>query len=260
MGVSRLGVLFVVALAAAGLGDGGKKEKTPAPANIDPRADEVLRKMSAALGAARSFSFRGETVMDEPVAPGQLAQFSRQVRVLVRRPDGILLQSRQGEDTWVLWYQGPNLTLLDKTAKTYAATQVPPRIEDMLEDIAAKDGLTLPLADLLFPDPYKVLTAQVQTGKYVGLHEVDGVKCHHLLFIQEFLDWQIWVDAGKEPVPRKVVIDYKTVPGRPSFAALLKDWNLSASAGNEEFKPTLPQGATQVELGRLLEAEQGGQS
>lgn len=56
----------------------------------------------------------------------------------------------------------------------------------------------------------------------------------------------------------KFVIDYKSLPERPQFTALLSDWNLSAPAGSEQFKPVLPGDAKKVELAQLLESEQGG--
>ena len=34
--------------------------------------------------------------------------------------------------------------------------------------------------------------------------------CHHLAFEQATIDWQLWIDAGKDPLPRKLVITYKT--------------------------------------------------
>jgi hypothetical protein len=37
-----------------------------------------------------------------------------------------------------------------------------------------------PLSDLLYSNPYDVLRARIQFGLYLGLHDVDGVRCHHL--------------------------------------------------------------------------------
>jgi hypothetical protein len=242
---------------AAGILSGCAEQSRPR-VSMDPRAENALRKMSDALGKARSFSFQSAAAMDEFIATGQLAQFSRESRIVVRRPDRTFVESRRRDDVWFLWYRGCELTLLDTAAKTYACVKVPPRIEAMLDDVAQKHGLTLPLADLLFPDPYKVMTADAQTGRYLGLHDVSGVKCHHLLFTQAAVDWQIWIDAGAQPVPRKLVIDYKNLPGRPQFTAVLSDWNLSARAKDEQFKAVLPKEARKVEMARLLEAEKKG--
>ena len=80
---------------------------------------------------------------------------------------------------------------------------VPGTIDAMLEDLHERFDTHQTLADFLFSDPYKVFTEHVQSGTYVGLHYVGKTKCHHLAFRQKLLDWQIWIDAGDQPLPRK---------------------------------------------------------
>ena len=251
--------VLVSALAAvlAAAGVGGCAEQAGPCVQIEPKADAALRKMSTTLGSATSFSFRSTTTMDEPVETGHLAQFSRSSQVVVHRPDKAFIRTEMGNDIWTLWYQGTTLTLLDKVGNAYATAKVPGRIDSMLDAAAREHGMTVPLSDLLFSDPYKALTTGAMTGKYIGQVEMDGVKCDHLLFIHDGLDWQIWIDAGTQAVPRKIVIDYKRLPDRPQFAAVLSDWNLTASANDTQFKPELPKDARQVELKKLISQAEG---
>ncbi len=249
-----------ILLAAALLGGCSTAEPRPnaepvsAAPRIDSRADAALRRMSAALSAARSFSFRSTASMEEPLKSGQLATFTRETSVLVRRPDRIFAESHRGEDVWQLCYAGQSLTILNRRTGTYATAQVPGRIDEMLDEIAHKYELTMPLADLLFSDTYKVLTENVLTGSHVGLHEVDGSTCDHLLFTQRNVDWQIWIRAEGEPVPLKIVIDYRNRTDRPQFTATLKDWNLAAASADDQFTPALPEGAQMIEMSDLLKA------
>jgi hypothetical protein len=233
------------------------REQVRAAKDIDPPADEALRKMSDTLSRASSFSFQATAMMDEHIAPGQLAQSTRQARIVLCRPNRLCVESHEGNDVWTLWYQGRDVTLLDKTGNAYASMGVPGRIDQMLDEAASKHGLTLPLSDLLYSNPYRALTHNALMGRYVGLHEVNGVKCHHLLFTQEALDWQIWIDSVKEAVPRKLVIDYKAAVDRPQFTAILSDWSLSVPAGDEQFTAAIPQNAKKVDLVKLLQEEQG---
>jgi hypothetical protein len=225
--------------------------------DIDPRADEALRKMSTAIGGAKAVSFQAGTTMDEPIETGQLAQFTRDNRIVVRRPNCLFAEACQNEDALSLWYDGRTVTLLDKTSNQYAAFAAPGGIDAMLDDVAHKHGLTVPLADLLLADAYKSLTDEALTGRYVGQNEVEGVKCHHLLFTQELIDWQLWIDAGEKPLPHKFVIDYKAMPGRPQFTAVLTDWNLSATTKDDAFKAAIPGGAKKVDMPQVLKAEGG---
>ena len=109
-------------------------------------------------------------------------------------------------------------------------------------------GFSVPISDLVYSDPYKALTGHVQHGFWVGLHAVDGTPCHHLAFLQETIDWQIWIEDGPRPVPRKLLITYKDEPGSPQYTARLSGWDFHPriSDGWFEFRP--PVGADQIEF------------
>jgi hypothetical protein len=247
---------LIVAAAAALGGCTAPASRPERPARIDPQADEALRRMSGVIAAARSFSLQSTSTMDEPLANGQLAEFTRETRVVVRRPDRLFAEVRRGDNHWLLWHAGGELTVLEKSDNVWASAAVPARIDDMLDELANKYGLTMPLADLLFTDPYQVLTADTLTGRFVGIHEVSGTPCCHLLFTQESVDWQIWIDTGKTPLPRKIVIDYKNLTGRPQFSGILSQWNLAPAAGDDLFRPAIPKDARKIEMAQLLSAGQ----
>jgi hypothetical protein len=120
--------------------------------------------------------------------------------------------------------------------------------------LAQKFGLTIPLADLLFADPYKTLIANVRSAQYLGMGYVFNDKCHHLAFRQEGVDWQIWLDDGPKPLPRKVVITYKESAGHPQYTSFLSNWNLAADVPDSAFAAQIPAGAKKVEFGPARES------
>ena len=79
-----------------------------------------------------------------------------------------------------------------------------------------------------------------------GLHQAAGVPCHHLAFSQEDIDWQIWIDAGPQPLPRKIVITYAEEPGAPQYTATIKRWSLDPKFTDELFHFVPPEGATKL--------------
>ena len=97
-------------------------------------------------------------------------------------------------------------------------------------------------------DPYSNLTQNAKSATYVGLHEINGVKCHHLAFTQESLDWQIWVEDGSMQVPRKVVITYKLAEGMPQYTAVLSDWDFSPHLPESVFSFVTPVNAEKIEF------------
>ena len=106
----------------------------------------------------------------------------------------------------------------------------------------------MPLGDFLYADVYARLMGDVQRGVYLGIHDAVGVPCHHLSFEQATIDWQIWIDAGSEPLPRKLVITYKTEDEVPQYAVTIRKWNLHATLPDALFAFSPPEGATRVEV------------
>ena len=63
---------------------------------------------------------------------------------------------------------------------------------------------------------------------------VDGVECDHLAFRNLETDWQIWIERGERPLPRKYVITSKTVATAPQYTLRLRDWLRSLVPAREE--------------------------
>jgi hypothetical protein len=138
------------------------------------------------------------------------------------------------------------VTVLDKEHNVYATIEAPGTIDatfDMLQD---EYGVVLPLADLLYSDPYAVLMPGVTYGRYLGIHQAAGVACHHLAFSQETIEWQIWIDGGEKPLPRKLVISYVQEPGEPQYSATIRRWTLDAEVPEGLFTFEAPEGARKI--------------
>jgi hypothetical protein len=108
--------------------------------------------------------------------------------------------------------------------------------------------MVIPLADFVYEDVYARLMESVQRGVYLGIHRVGDVPCHHLSFEQESIDWQLWIDAGEKPLPRKLVIAYKTEDEVPQYAVTIGKWNLNPDLPEELFQFEPPEGAERFEF------------
>jgi hypothetical protein len=130
---------------------------------------------------------------------------------------------------------------------------VPPRIDEALDELWDKYEVTTPVVDFLLSNPFEELIAEVKDGIYAGIHEVDGVACHHLSFVQDNINWQIWIEDGRRVVPRKFVVTYKNDPGSPQTVTIFKDWDFSTKHQDQlfEFKPA--EGAVEIEFLPLAE-------
>jgi hypothetical protein len=234
----------------------GDDSEPPRP-GMDPKADAALRKMSKCLAGADRFTFDVYEMTDQLINYGQKVQFSSQGTLAVDRPNHIAADFRGDTKNERVVYSGDTLSVYNRYDNTYGTLKVPDNIDEMLDFVAQYFHVSMPVADLLFADPYKILVVNIRSGLYVGLHTVGGVKCHHLAFQQDALDWQIWIQEGDVAVPRKIVITYKSTPGQPQFIALLDNWNLSADLSDRTFAFSPPEGAKEVELKPAVHA--GGQ-
>jgi hypothetical protein len=100
-------------------------------------------------------------------------------------------------------------------------------------------------------DPYAVLSADVIDAKHIGRGVVDGVECEHLAFRNDDTDWQIWVEAGPNTIPRKFVITSKAMTGGPQYTLRVTDWKTNATIPSDAFTFTAPDGAKKVEFDGL---------
>ncbi len=131
---------------------------------------------------------------------------------------------------------------------------MPATIDEALDWVFDMTGTVIPLADFLYADSYSRLMGSVQRGTYLGIHEAAGVPCHHLAFEQATIDWQLWIDAGPDPLPRKLVIAYKTEDEVPQYAVTIRTWNFAPPVADDRFRFSPPAGATRIDVSSMAEA------
>jgi hypothetical protein len=227
-----------------------------APKEPEGQAFEVLRKAASVLAASPSFSYTLSISVDEADGEGWTVRVSRSGTVRVARPDRIVATLKDDDGERVLWFNAGQLVLLDRSDNTYAKASVPKTTDAMLDFAMNEYGLSLPLADLLFSDPYRVLVEGVETGTHLGAELLDGKDVDHLLFTQANVDWEVWVDTGETPLVRKVVITRKQELGCPQFVAEIDNWNLASSPGADAFEFKAPAGAKEITMREWMGVEE----
>ena len=204
--------------------------------------------MSARLVQITSFALDAEEVWDEVPAHSPRRQLTNRRHVAMRRPARLVGDASGDALNRSFWYDGTTFAAHDKEQHVWTSGAVPPTLDAALDWVFEQTGTVVPLADFLYTDSYDRMMAEVQRGVYVGLHEAAGVPCHHLSFEQATIDWQIWIDAGPDPLPRKLVITYKTEDEVPQYSVTIRKWNLQATLPDSLFAFTPPPGAQRVEI------------
>lgn len=225
-------------------------------ADVDPEANEILEEMSDYLPGLKALSVDIEIENEIVGFEGQKIQLSSSGSVLLERPGRLRVHRRGGVADVELFFDGKLLTIHSSSRNFYGSLERPGSIDDVIGTVRSELGLDAPAGDFFFADPLTGLLEGVMSGSYLGWGYVDGVRCHHLAFREEHVDWQVWVETGDTPRPRKYVITSKWVTAAPQYVVRFRNWNSSPEVGAEQFVFEPPEGARKVESIPVNEAGQ----
>ena len=221
--------------------------KVTAP-GIGAEASAALSEMGKAL-STKEFSFQARTIRVYQDDEGQPLHIFHALKVVVRRPDRLVVRRTGDDGDNDLFYDGKTVALFGARQNKYTRLSVPDNIQAMLDEVTDRLQADFPLADLLDRDPGKAFLSGVKSGKEVDTVTIDGKPCSHLFFSQAGgIELEVWIDKSGPAVPRRLVITYRLLPGQPSFIAEFSDWNFNVHPADAEFVFQPPPGAQEVAL------------
>ena len=223
----------------------------------DASADDpakLLRAMSEYLAGQKSLSAKFDSDIEVVTPELQKIQFASSGEMKMNRPDKLRIRRTGGYADVELVYDGKTVSLYGNNAKSYVQSDLAGTVDSLIDTLQSRSGTGLPGADLLLSNSYDQLMADVLEGRHVGQGVIDGVECEHLAFRGSETDWQIWIETGSKPVPRKWVITSKTVTGAPQYTLKMRDWKTDANSdGDFAFKA--PADATKAALDSVVMIE-----
>jgi hypothetical protein len=239
-----MGILFLL---AAGFQVPHARAQDAATAK-EPDALAVMKEMCDYLKSLKQFSFRSEVTDDQVYLDGKKLQYSIDMETLVKRPDKLRVNADGDLVSKQFFFDGKTIILYDKAEKVYGAIDVPPDIEEALDKAHKDFGLRVALTDLASPRLWDHVSRKTEHSLYVGVHKVRGIPCHHLAFDGSDVHLQVWIDAGKKPLPLKVVFTQKKLEGSPQWTAYLSDWKTAPHLADTLFKFTPPPGVQKIKF------------
>jgi len=231
------------------------------PTGIDPQATALLKKATDYLAGLKAFTVDTTSTIEVVLQSGQKLQFDNGASASVQRPNKLLARRKGDLVNQAFYYDGKNLSLYSPDQKVYASVPAPDTVEAMLD--YARDSLDIiaPAGDLLYRNAFEILMRDVTSGFVVGKSVVGGVRCDHLAFRNADVDWQIWIQEGARPLPRRFVITSTQVAGAPQFEVQMTNWNTAPKFADGTFAFTPAKDAKKIELLRLSSGDapaQGG--
>ena len=245
-----ISVVALVMVVSAGWAQTGHAQ----PAGMQPEAEKLLRRMSDYLAGRQKFAVKAESSLEVVLTSGQKLQYDSPATLTVSRPSRLRAHRKGDIVNQEFFYDGKTLTLYNPKDNLYATTAAPPTLEEMLDFAREKLDVTAPAADLVYKNAAEKLLKEASSGFVVGPSVVAGVKSTHLAFRGAEVDWQIWIEDGDKPLPRKFILTSKKVTGEPQFTVLMRSWDLAPKLTDGMFSFVPPKGAKKIEF-LMLTAE-----
>jgi hypothetical protein len=214
---------------------------------IDPDAVGALQKMGEFLRSQQTFSVMARMTTDDVIASGQKVQFGGTVDLKVRRPDRMRMDIAGDRRNERIYYDGKNFTVFAERVGYFAAFPAPPTLAELKDVLEKKYAFDLPLADLFYWGTERDGRGEIQAATRVGTSNIEGFVCDHYAFRQKDVDWELWIEQGGRPLPRKIVITTTTEKIKPQHSMVL-NWDLAPKFDDQIFTFVPPATAHQIEF------------
>jgi hypothetical protein len=185
----------------------------------------ALDRMATFLRSLQDVEVEGETTTDDILASGQKVQYGGTVKLKIRRPDRMAAEVVSDRKNEQMFYDGTTFTVFQPKVGYYASFAAPPDLRGLVNVLEQRYGIDLPLADLFRWGTDTGQIEAIQRATYLGRSNVKGAPCEHFAFHQADVDWEVWIQEGDQPLPRKLVITTLTEKTQPQYMAIMT-WNL----------------------------------
>jgi hypothetical protein len=219
-------------------------------------ARKILKAMASYLAGQKAITATFDADIEVITPTLQKIQFTSSGQVVMSRPNRLRATRAGGYSDVELVFDGTTATILGRHNNTYAQIKAPGSIDEFIHRLRDEHGVTMPGADLLLSGVYDELIGDAFEISHIGHGVIDGKDCDHLAFRGSEIDWQLWVEIGPNPIPRKYVITSKAVAGAPQYTLRIKTFTTSAPTSPEAFAFKVPAGAKMVDVKSLADIDE----
>ena len=216
---------------------------------IEPKAMAALQKMGGFLRTLKTFEVSFKVSKDEVLDSGQKVMVDGTSELTVQTPNRFHFSTKIDEAHRDLqfFFDGKTFTIYGNTNKFYASVAAPATIRELLDFAEERYDIDLPFRDLFLWGTDRADVAAIQSAIYIGPTKINDVPCDHYAFRNVDVDWQLWIQQGETPLPRKLVITTKQEEGQPQYVSNM-NWNLSPKINNNLFSFVPPKDAHKIDF------------
>lgn len=220
-----------------------------APAvQLEPKALEVLKAMSARLAGAKGMSFKAITTYEKPSRLGPPLAYNTVALVNVQRPDRLrVLTSGDGPAT-EFYYDGKQAYAFEPKENLLAQAEAPPTIDATLEAAYQRAAIYFPFTDVIVADPYRDLQRDMRLAFYIGQSTVVGDTTTDVIaYANDVVFVQAWVGT-QDKLPRMLRAVFRDDPTQSRHQVAFSDWKLGSALSADFFKPEHIENAHRIQF------------
>lgn len=222
----------------------------PAATVVDPAVIDSLKVMGKFLQSLKRFQLTTELMGEVVLVDGQKLQHNARADMDVQRPGMIRTRMSSARGEREIYFNGKVVTFFLPSQNYYSRVNFSGSIGELTERLEDHYGIEVPLTDLFLWGTSAAPLEKIESAMNAGQDFIGTDLCNHYAFRQGNTDWQIWIKADGNPLPRKLVITNRADEARPQSISMV-NWNLSPRFSDAIFTFTPPKGATSVELRAL---------
>jgi hypothetical protein len=244
MAKHTFGMGFAVAIAVTGLSAQALAQAAPSAAAearagvLDAEASAALDRMGAYLRTIAPFRLVSTASTEEVFGNGQKLQFLQRTTYTMGGREQLHVRIETDSQNREVFYNGKTFTIVAPRAGKYLQLPATGSVSEVLSRAYEDWGVEFPVQDLFRWGDATATAERPKEGFKVGTSRIGTAMTDHYAFRQTGVDWQIWIDQGDKPLPRKMVITNLEDPAQPQYVAHF-EWDTSPdiAPGTFDFAP-----------------------
>jgi hypothetical protein len=212
-----------------------KAAAKPAPPELEPKAMDVLKAMSAKLAGAKAMSFTAIITYESPSRIGPPLSYTTISDVVMQRPDKLRVITPGDGPAAEFYYDGKTMMAFAPAENLVAVAPAPPTIDAALKAAFDTAAIYFPFTDVVVSDPYQGIADGLKVAFYIGQSKViGGVTTDMVAFVNENVLVQVWIGAD-DKLPRMLRAIYRDDPQHLRHQMELTNWKLEPAVAADAF-------------------------
>jgi hypothetical protein len=223
-----------------------KAAAKPAPPELEPKAIDILKAMSAKLAGTKAMSFTAIVTYESPSRLGPPLSYTTISDVVMQRPDKLRIVTPGDGPASEFYYDGKVMMAFAPAENLVAVAPAPPTIDAALKAAFDTAAIYFPFSDVVVSDPYKDIADGLKVAFYIGQSKViGGVTTDMVAFVNENVLVQVWIGAD-DKLPRMLRAIYRDDPQHLRHQMELVNWKLEPSVAVDAFTSAKAAAATKI--------------